>query len=510
MFRKIFVCATAAIIAAGTSSAQLSRSDIAEGPGDNLFTLLNGVNNAAVENRLLDDWKYVKGRFLGQYGGSNGDRFARWIDEATDSNGDPVVINGTEYRWRYTIAHTGHAMTAAVQLNDKTVFDGLFREARKFMQKSPADLPAGDSSFADLYIATAYTQNQTSPNAVTTTPAGGVGTFGVGGTHHMVNPLVLAGYRWGNSGNINYHVEARKIFSAWRRNEAPSVRDPLFIRGVRDEECKAGFSNYGACWRMPMNLREGHIQNEISSPPYYHPEHYDIWASLYSVGSNNNNYWCDAADESRRALFDVFTNSDSGFIPNKMDWDGTEYQFGINQTQFINQFGEPKIDRDDELARRDGRSPNKDDRTYGADPTRYPFTLAVDRLFNGQAGGQAIAVRIMRRYYRDAIRTPGVPGITRNEFTWDGSRVASRNNSTNLATSVMLGVAIHAADGHPWLTQERKRDVLRDIWTIDLESEQVRSPYQGAVYMVGMLVASGKYDNFMTNNEMSRTCSGQN
>lgn len=205
------------------------------------FNTLLGLDAQVINQRLIDDWAIITDIFLDRHTDAQGVSYARWLQPTTHDDEEPPMSD-----YKFTLAQMGHAMNVSVHLDNKEDFDALYREAKRTMYQSDVL-----SANFGLYSATVFVNNPGDAEVV-----GISSTYGVGGAQHSSNPLVLAGNRWGNDGEIDYHQAVRDILEQLN-STANGQRSSMFI----DTE-------YGS--RMPMNLKFGHRQNTMSSPPYYH------------------------------------------------------------------------------------------------------------------------------------------------------------------------------------------------------------------------------------------------
>ena len=419
---------------------------------DSPFNTLLGYDAQEINQRLIDDWAILTDIFLDRHK-KEGVSYARWLQPTTpDLNADPIPA------YKFTLAQMGHAMNVSVHLDNKEDFDALFREAKRTMLQKNESSP-----YFGLYSATVFVDSPGDGKAVSISP-----TYGVGGAQHFSNPLVLAGNRWGNDGEIDYHQAVRDILE--QLNSTANVeRSSMFIK-----------TDYGS--RMPMNLKFDHRQNKMTSPPYYHSEHYPLWASLYSANDSRRNLWCKRADRSRSTLTNKFAHPITGFIPNKALFDGT-----------------PEVD-----------VPNcKDDRAFETDPQRLPMTTSIDAMFYEDTWGRDLNNKILNHFYDDV--NDGTPGIKRTVYSHDGETLVlsgGANSNDKWSLSAMLAVATLNTDLPDTAASELPQNKLfiQELWDVDVNSQTNPSSYHSVVYMVGLVTVAGLYTHYLPASEVHQLC----
>ncbi|HCM46346.1 MAG TPA: hypothetical protein DIS98_02140 [Colwellia sp.] len=417
------------------------------------FNTLLGLDTQVINQRLIDDWAIITDAFLDRHSDAEGVSYARWLQPTTPDVDEPPMSD-----YKFTLAQMGHAMNVSVHLDKKDDFDALFREAKRTMYQSDTLSP----NFG-LYSATVFVNNPGDAGVV-----GISSTYGVGGAQHFSNPLVLAGNRWGNDGEIDYHQAVRDILEQLN-STANGQRSSMFID-----------TKYGS--RMPMNLKFGHRQNTMSSPPYYHAEHYPLWASLYQDGDSQRNLWCERADDSRDTLTNTFAHPTTGFVPNKALFDGT-----------------PEPDWPNE----------KDDSAFETDPQRLPMTTSIDAIFYQNTWGRDLNNKILTHFYDDV--NDGISGIKRTVYSHDGETLvlsggAKSNDKWSL--SAMLAVATLNTDLPDTAASELPQNKLfvQDLWDVDVTSQTNPSSYHSVVYMVGLVTVAGLYTHYLPASEVQQLC----
>jgi len=163
-----------------------------------------------------------------------------------------------------------YGMMIAVQMNDQTTFDKLWRFAKNHMRQS-------DGHFAWHVSRSSYSPIDT----------GGAPD----GEEYMAMSLFFAANRWGNNTNMNYSTEANAILDVIRTQYWDSGNNMIkFI------------SNAG-----------------YTDPSYHLPAFYELWGQW---ATSNNQFWKNAAASSR-AFLKKASNSTTGLFSEYMNFNGT-------------------------------------------------------------------------------------------------------------------------------------------------------------------------------------------
>ncbi|MEO7765972.1 MAG: glycosyl hydrolase family 8 [Ferruginibacter sp.] len=159
-----------------------------------------------------------------------------------------------------------YGMMIAVQLNNKEVFDKVWRFSKKYLQHQ--DGPR-EGYFAWSFNPTTMKQN--SPGSASD------------GELYFITSLLFASNKWGNNTGINYYREARRILDAmWKKDGSGNIYNL-----INTEHKQITF------------VPEGNNYN-WTDPSYHLPAFMEIWA-LYAKDGHEQ-FYKDCADTSRAFL----------------------------------------------------------------------------------------------------------------------------------------------------------------------------------------------------------------
>ena len=325
-----------------------------------------------------------------------------------------------------------YGMFIAVQMDMQQQFDQLWRFAKTFMQYPTTDaLTSWHNYFR--WRGTVNTAN----------PANWGVTFGAteppasDGEEYFAAALYLANRRWGSGGAINYKAEADIVSDAMLNNPiGADGRYPL----IHPEANQVTFVPYGT-------------SAEHSDPSYHLPAFYEIFAE--DGPPENSVRWRVIAEESR----DYFVESahpETGLHPDYATFDGTP---------------EPGYNPD----------PNQPHDQFRFDAWRVPLNMAVEYAWSRpdpRLGGQ------LEKYLTFFGSRLANGNVTAALFRLDGGVNTQGGSQALVAT---LAAATLASQNPNRMT------FVNNLWNIAQPTGQFRY-YQGAVYLLGLLAASGNFD----------------
>lgn len=159
-----------------------------------------------------------------------------------------------------------YGMMVAVQLDKKTVFDKIWKWAKKYVQHQ-----AGPREAYFAWSFNPVTMKQNSPGSASD------------GELYFVTSLLFASNKWGNNTGINYYGEARRILDAmWKKDGTGNI-----YHLINKEHKQITF------------VPEGNNYN-WTDPSYHLPAFMEIWA-LYAKDGHEQ-FYKDCADTSRAFL----------------------------------------------------------------------------------------------------------------------------------------------------------------------------------------------------------------
>ncbi|HJR79204.1 MAG TPA: glycosyl hydrolase family 8 [Anaerolineales bacterium] len=250
------------------------------------------------------------------------------------------------------------------------------------------------------------------------------------GEEWFVMALLFASARWGHGeGIFDYHGQAQEILDVMLHKE--DTKNELATNMFNLEHKQVVF--------VPM---VGRISN-FTDPSYHLPAYYELWARW---AERDNQFWADAAQASRR-LFQKAAHPQTGLMPDYANFDGTPY----------------------------GSDEHKD---FRFDAWRTLSNVAVDYAWFAADPWQAKQSNRVLSF----LTAQGIDSYP-NQFTLDGTPLSS-DHSTGLVS--MAAVAALAAD------RETGEHFVQALWETQIPSGMWRY-YDGMLYMLGLLHASGNF-----------------
>lgn len=184
-----------------------------------------------------------------------------------------------------------YGMMIAVQMNEKDIFDRLWRWSKKYMQHQEGPL-TGYFAWSCKTDGTRNSQGAASD-----------------GELYFITSLIFASNRWGNDTGINYKAEAQHILNCTMpRGEG---RDRMYLIDPDTKLITFTPSGFG--------LR-------TTDPSYHVPAFYEVWARWADDGRAD--YWNECAVKSREFMHKA-VNPQTGLNPDMCGFDGTVMQ-GFN------------------------------------------------------------------------------------------------------------------------------------------------------------------------------------
>lgn len=195
----------------------------------------------------------------------------------TDANG--TYIPNPDFGGHVITEGQSYVMMLAVQMNDQTTFNNVWKWTKAKMQNS-------DGLFA-------WRVDPTNGNKVDTNSA-------PDGEEYMITALIFAHGRWGNTTNL---TEARNLQNV--------VKQKLFVNG----------GTYNGMVKFTQ-------VNNFTDPSYHLPAFYTVWAKVADkYGWGTGSFWRAAATTSRKFITSATDKfrKDSGLTPDYANYDGSGY-----------------------------------------------------------------------------------------------------------------------------------------------------------------------------------------
>jgi oligosaccharide reducing-end xylanase len=254
------------------------------------------------------------------------------------------------------------------------------------------------------------------------------------GDEYFAAALYMADQRWGSDGEINYKQEADNIATALLHNNATGDgRYPIFH----------------ATQRMIVFVPYGN-SNEFTDPSYHLPAFYEMFA-LYGPSADAQT-WRELAEVSREYLV-ASAHPSTGLHPDYATFAGAPTT------------GSPGDGHDG----------------FRYDAWRVVMNMGMDYAW---FGGDARMKAQVEKYHAFFANHIGQNNVTNALFRVDGSG-ASGGGSTALTATLAAGAM--ASDASNSATY------VELLWNVPQQQGQYRY-YQQAVYLLGLLNASGKFN----------------
>ena len=326
-----------------------------------------------------------------------------------------------------------YGMFIAVQMDMQTQFDQLWRFAKEFMQY---ETTSPLTSWHNYFRWTGRVNSANANNWVVT--YGAEEAPASDGEEYFAAALYLANRRWGSGGEINYKAEADIVSNAMLNNPVgDDGRYPL----IHPEANQVTFVPYGT-------------SGEHSDPSYHLPAFYEVFAE--DGPPENSVRWRVIAEISR----DYFVDSAhpvTGLHPDYATFGGAP---------------EPGYMPD----------PNQPHDQFRFDAWRVPLNMAIESAWSRpdpRLGGQ---IEKYLSFFGSRLANGNVQAAL---FQLDG---AVNTNGGSQALVATLAAATLASPQNA-----NRMTFVNNLWNVAQPTGNFRY-YQGAVYLLGLLAASGNFD----------------
>ena len=193
-----------------------------------------------------------------------------------------------------------YGMMIAVQMNEKDIFDRLWRWSKKYMQHQ--------SGQREGYFAWSCKTDGTR-NAEGAASDGEL---------YFITSLIFASNRWGNDTGIDYKAEAQRILNCTMPREYKSERPMPQFPGMQPSSGKIFLIDPKT--RLITFTPDGFGQR-YTDPSYHIPAFYEVWAKWADDGRSD--LWRDCAAKSREFLHKAI-NEQTGLNPDMCQYDGSQ------------------------------------------------------------------------------------------------------------------------------------------------------------------------------------------
>ncbi len=219
-----------------------------------------------------------------------------------------------------------YGMMIAVQMNEKDIFDRLWRWSKKYMQHQ--------SGSREGYFAWSCRTDGTRNSDGAASD----------GELYFITSLLFASNRWGNDTGINYKAEAQRILNCTMPKEYEPEQRPGGFGGFGG--FGGGFGGgqqQGGQQRMYLIDPETKLitftpdgfGQRYTDPSYHIPAFYEVWARWADDGRSD--YWRECAAKSREFLHKAI-NEETGLNPDMCQFDGSLMQGFGNRPNPSNNF----------------------------------------------------------------------------------------------------------------------------------------------------------------------------
>ncbi len=251
------------------------------------------------------------------------------------------------------------------------------------------------------------------------------------GEAYFLTSLFFASHRWGNDGEINYEKEAQYLIKELldKPNRQAGSVSPIF-----------NMSNY--------LITFGETSYGFTDPSYNLPGFLELWARWTDT---NKDFWAKTADAARDLLYKS-SNSTTGLFPDYSNFDGSPYypSWAGYDTQW-----------------------------YKYDAIRCAMNVGMDYHWFGTDSRQPGMMSKLLNFFKN-------DGFSHGYFTVDGSQ---KDGSYSEGQKGANGVGVFALSDSE---KDLGKTYINTLWNTSAPSGQWRY-YNGMVYMLSMLNASGNF-----------------
>lgn len=192
-----------------------------------------------------------------------------------------------------------YGMMIAVQMNEKDIFDRIWRWSKKYMQHQ--------SGPREGYFAWSCKTDGTR-NAEGAASDGEL---------YFITALIFASNRWGNDTGINYKAEAQHILNCIMPRDFKEERQMRQFPGMPQPSGKIFLIDPET---QLITFTPDGFGQRFTDPSYHIPAFYEVWAKWADDGRSD--YWLACAAKSREYLHKAI-NEQTGLNPDMSQYDGS-------------------------------------------------------------------------------------------------------------------------------------------------------------------------------------------
>ncbi len=197
-----------------------------------------------------------------------------------------------------------YGMMIAVQMDQKDIFDRLWRWSKRYMQHQEGPLK-GYFAWSCKTDGTRNAQGAASD-----------------GELYFITALIFASNRWGNHTGINYKAEAQHILDCIQPREIQREGQAPAFGGFGQQQGPQKSYLIDPETRLITFTPDGFGQR-FTDPSYHIPAFYEVWAKWADDGRAD--YWMDCAVKSREFLHKAI-HPETGLNPDMCGYDGSLMQ----------------------------------------------------------------------------------------------------------------------------------------------------------------------------------------
>ena len=344
-----------------------------------------------------------------------------------------------------------YGMMIAVQLNQKDIFDRLWRWSKKYMQHQ--------SGIREGYFAWSCKTDGTRNSDGAASD----------GELYFITSLIFASNRWGDDTGINYKAEAQRIINCTMPKEyEPERRQGGF----------GGFGGFGQQQQGPQKMflidpetklitftPDGFGQR-YTDPSYHIPAFYEVWARWADDGRSD--YWRACAEASRAFLHKAI-DAKTGLNPDMCQYDGSQMQgFGGR------------------------RNPGNN---FRYDSWRVPMNITLDYEWScaDREWQQGYGERIQNFFYSQGVHE-FVDQYRTDGSLPEGNEILQAGGFRKLRHSIGLVSAVAAAS--MLCTHEKSKEFVDELWNAKhepFEDGYFDAYYDGLLRLFAFMHLSGHY-----------------
>ena len=195
-----------------------------------------------------------------------------------------------------------YGMMIAVQMNEKDIFDRLWRWSKKYMQHQ--------SGPREGYFAWSCKTDGTRNSEGAASD----------GELYFVTALIFASNRWGNDTGINYKAEARRILDCTMPREVESGQQGGPTGGPFGQQQGPSKMYLIDPETKLITFTPDGFGQRFTDPSYHIPAFYEVWAKWADDGRAD--YWLECAAKSREFMHKA-THPETGLNPDMCQYDGS-------------------------------------------------------------------------------------------------------------------------------------------------------------------------------------------